>query len=299
MICHSMKYQIIINDKKLYKIFNDLSYKTTKMCNRTMQIFYEDNNYKFNYKNKNNVYPKDNDIYGCALQTHIYRELRKLFPEISSANVNRIVQYVKDKWNSNKKDIMNLHKSIPSFKLGTPIQIAGNNYKLNINGNKYSILATLLSGQEENRFELNIKVGDKTQKNILYNIAHGIYKQGSIQIKQEKNKWFLILSYSFENKNIIELDKNKIMGIDVGIVNAVYWSINDTLKRGSIKGGEIDSFRKRVHVRRNSMLKIAGATGHGRKRKIKESTMKKIIKLTDEQKKQLTFKNKKWWQFWK
>ena len=34
-------------------------------------------------------------------------------------------------------------------------------------------------------------------------------------------------------------------------------------------------------------------------RKIKESTMKKIIKLTDEQKKQLTFKNKKWWQFWK
>ena len=32
--------------------------------------------------------------------------------------------------------------------------------------------------------------------------------------------------------------------------------------------------------------------------RIKESTMH-VAELTDEQKKQLTFDNKKWWQFWK
>lgn len=279
MICHSMKYQIIIKNKELYNIFNDLSYKTTKMCNKTIQLFYEDNNYKLDYKNINNIYPKDKEIYDCSLETYIYRKLRELYPEISSANTNRSIQFVKSKWNSNKKDILNLHKSIPSFKLGTPIQIDSKNYKLKVDNNKYFILTTLFSKQENNKFEFEIKIGDKTQKNIFYNILQEIYKQGSAQIKQEKNKWFLILSYSFENKTNIELDKEKIMGIDLGIINAVYWAINNSNKRGYIKGGEIDTFRKRTHTRRNSMLKIAGQTGHGRKRKIQsiEKLSNKIV----------------------
>lgn len=189
---------------------------------------------------------------------------------------------------SNKKEILNLHKSIPSFKLGTPIQIAGNNYKLILEDKKYYIQTTLFSGQEINRFKLQLKVKDKTQRNIIYNILHNIYKQGSAQIKKEKNKIFLILSYSFENKEEINLDKEKIMGIDLGLTNVAVMAFNFSKKRFYIKGGEIKEHNNRIKARRKSIQqqgKYCGdaRNGHGRKRKLKpiESLKKKESNYRD------------------
>lgn len=54
--------------------------------------------------------------------------------------------------------------------------------------------------------------------------------------------------------------------------------------------------KKKAELDYENYLKIK--TQEKEEEKIKESTIN-IVKLTDEQKKQLTFKNKKWWQFWK
>ena len=54
--------------------------------------------------------------------------------------------------------------------------------------------------------------------------------------------------------------------------------------------------KKKAELDYENYLKIK--TQEKEEEKIKESTIN-IVKLTDEQKKQLTFKNKKWWKFWK
>lgn len=88
--------------------------------------------------------------------------------------------------------------------------------------------------------------------------------------KRDNKIWYCAISYNFEPEKL-ELDKNRVMGIDLGIFNALYWAFNFSEKRGRIPGGEIEKFRKQIRARRTSIQnqgKYAGEgrSGHGRGR---------------------------------
>ena len=110
-----------------------------------------------------------------------------------------------------------------------------------------------------------------------------LYKQGMAQIKQnKKGKWEFIISFNFEKK-IKNLDKNRILGIDLGMVNTVTMQIWDdnvqdwerlSWKNCIIDGKEILHFNQKIHNRRNYLrrsCKLVSETkiGHGKQVRMK------------------------------
>lgn len=275
MLNKTIKVQIIkpINETwdNFGEILRDLRYKSCKVCNMTINICVKHEELKKNYKEENGNYPKDIDLYGLSLQGYLYRELTKEFPDISPSNISQTYQYALKRWKSDKNKVLSLQQSIPSFKLDTPISIK-NDYIISNNENDVTITANLLRAKEEKyKFNFNVWSRDNSTKTILNRIISGEYKKGAMQIVQDrKNKWYCLITYGYEQKESC-FDKNKIMGIDMGIVNAVYWAFNFSLNRGYIEGGEINEFRKKIQARRRTLqkqIKYCGESrkGHGRER---------------------------------
>ena len=202
------------------QILRDLSYHTTKMCNRAVQLYWEHHNMRLRHKAETGKYPgkeEEQRAYGCSFRNHVYHQLRELYPLMASSNTSQTNQFAMNRWKTDVPEIMRLQKSIPSFRLGTPIQVANQNYRLTVvEGEKpeYRAELTLLSKEaEQGRFLLLLDGGDGSKKAIFRRIVDGTYKQGAMQIirNDRKNKWFCIVSYSFESEKVT-IDDTRAMG---------------------------------------------------------------------------------------
>lgn len=133
-VTKATRFQIIkpldISWDEFGNVLRDLSYHTTKMCNAAIQLYWEHHNKRLKYKQERGVYPKDAELYGMSFRNYVYHRLRELYPLMASSNVSQTNQFVQNRWRSDVKEIMQLRKSIPSFRLGTPIQVANSNYRL-------------------------------------------------------------------------------------------------------------------------------------------------------------------------
>ena len=145
----------------------------------------------------------------------------------------------------------------------------------------------------EKKKELNVKrinfkfvKPDGNCKSTLGKMMSGEYKQGSGQItwSKRKKKWMFTMSFSFEPKPK-ELDENKIMGVDLGIVNVATMSVyNENInnyermnwKEQKIDGAELIKYRQRTEARRKE-LSIASKwasenkIGHGYKQRMSDA----------------------------
>lgn len=288
MITKAVRFQIIkslgTDWKEFGSILQDLTYKTTKMCNAAVQLYWENHNYRLQHKNETGKYPDakmEKEKYSCSFRNYVYRYLREIYPEIASTNTSQTNQFAMNRWKNDVPDIMRLKKSIPSFRMGTPIQISNSNYNLHIaEGEKPDFMVDVaLFGREREyehgRFTLLLNGGDNSKKTVFRRIVDGTYKQGAMQIvkNERKKKWFCIMAFSFEPKVDETLDKNKAMGVNFASgENAIYWSVNFSPKRGSIPASEIIAAEHKIAAitqRRKNILRTASTTGHGRDRRIK------------------------------
>lgn len=260
------------------KVLNDLSYHTTRMCNAAVQMYWEYHNTRLKHKQEHGVYPKDAELFGMSFRNCVYRRLREIYPLMASSNTSQTNQFAMNRWKNDVKEVMRLQKSVPSFRLGTPIQVANANYRLYVTeGDKPEFRAdvTLLSKEAEHgRFSLLLDGGDAPKKAIFGRIAEGTYKQGVMQLvkHQRKRKWFCVISYTFTPEAAKGLDESKVMGVNFASGEAVYWAVNFSPKRGSIPAGEIEATEKKISAlsaRRREILRTAEAKGHGRKRRLK------------------------------
>jgi len=260
------------------QILRDLSYYTTKMCNAAIQLYWEHHNKRLQYKSEHGKYPRDKELYGMSFRNMVYHQLRELYPLMASSNTSQTNQFAMNRWKNDIKAVMQLQKSVPSFRLGTPIQVANSNYRLDVvEGKKpeYRVEVTLLSREaEKGRFLLLLDGGDASKKAIFRRIMDGTYKQGAMQIVQNKRKrkWFCIISYSFEPEVSDRLDGNRSMGVNFGSGEALYWAFSHSQKRGSIPAGEIEAAEKKIAAitaRRRDIQRTAPAKGKGRVRRLK------------------------------
>lgn len=214
-------------------------------------------------------------IPGCE---NLYQDIRQRFPELPGSVANQLERHAKDQWKRDGQKVMQLQSTLPTYKITTaPIRFHNDIYKLLTNGKKYIIDAqfySIESKQNERRRYFTVAVRDGSSREIYKRIMNGVYKQGQLQIKKDhKGNWFCIIPYEFTQQETT-LDPEKVMGVDLGIVNAVCWAFNNSHKRGYIKGGEIEQFRRTVQARRKSMqkqIKHSGDArkGHGRNRALK------------------------------
>lgn len=229
--------------------------------------------------------------YGKTLPNHIEGFMKDIMHDYNTGNVGALhQQLVQGAWNRNEKDILEYKANISTFKEDTPYFIRNGNYTLTnysvtrmlerikkakesgiknykdgYNNEGYFVSLSFFgdSGLSKygykrgHKFEFEIDKLDGNKKAVINNIINGNYKGGSVQISiTNKEKIELIISYGFEKEiDETKLNPNRVLGIDLGIVNTATMSIWDNdaqewdMLRYShriLKGDELIKFRQKL-----------------------------------------------------
>ncbi len=281
--------------KEIKQIIRDFNYDSCRAANKAMRmwLFHTQDMMDMKSIDKDfNVVKYEKEKYGKSYRNVIEGEMKLLMPLANTSNVGTLhQQLVQNDWGRIKKDVLNYKGQISRYKLDTPYFIKNNNYKLtNHNGYFVDIAFFNKEGLKKygyktgHKFEFQIDKIDNNKKTTINKIINGEYKQGSAQISiSKKGKIELIISFGFEKNIENKLNKNKILGVDLGIVNTAtmiaYDSEKDeydyfSWKTNVIDGSELIKFRQKYHNLRKDMSIASkcvgnGRIGHGYKTKMK------------------------------
>jgi putative transposase len=282
-----MRYSLVWDNKTieykdlcymLYRVQDDVR----KIENRAVQLAMEWFDFSSDYKKQYGVYPNDKDIHGKAYYNFIYNKCAEEFTLLQTANLNALTHRVSNKV---KGEIMNIRKgviSIPSYRSNQPIPLVKESIKLEQANSKvwngtFSIFSRLGVKQfslSSGQLSFKVKIDSPSQRAIIERIGNDYRITESQLLYDEKKKvWYLNLGYSFKPHTIVGLEKERILGIDLGVKIPVMAAVNDGHQRFCIPDDEITQFRGQVCRRRISLLRQgkwcgSGRCGHGRKTKI-------------------------------
>lgn len=173
-----------------------------------------------------------------------------------------------------EKEIMCGRAIPPTFKRNQPIRVRSRVIEIKaldtvlvrlvnkIGGEKYNIL------KSGNSFPVNLIVKSRSNyaREAMSRFLSGRYELRDSHIQKKDNQVYLLLAYKDNNVKQKAIDKEKILGIDLGISKAVTMQVGDSPVHKFIEGGEIESFRKRTEnkrVSRKNQLSYASRNRHG------------------------------------
>ena len=281
-----------INQKELFNELKDIQYKTYLACNRAITYLYTNDIQNFIQKDIGIPKEDDKQLYGKSFNAWIENRMNEIMEGCLSTNVAQTRQFVCNRYKNDKSaGLLKGNVSISQFKRDIPIIIHNKAYSINTNDKGYCVEIGLfnLPKQKElgiKRILFNIPKLNGNEKATLQNIMLKTYKQGSAQIEynSRKKKWMLTVSFSFDSKPVV-VNKDLIMGIDLGITKVATISIFDSVKNQYLKmnwkdtcidGAELIHYRQKIEARRKS-LSIAtkwasdNKIGHGRKTRMKSA----------------------------
>lgn len=265
-----------VDYKKVNGILWELQRQTREIKNKTIQLCWQ---WYYGFSPEFNFvfgeYPTEKNTLGYTLSGWVYDKL-KIGNDLNTGNFTAITKDCCDKFKNDKIEYLKGNKSIVNYKKDQPLDLHNKSIALKYEDKKFLISLSLLNKAAMNEYNINrftfeCVVKDKSTRTILERCYDEIYKiSASKLIYDEKKKmWKLNLSYTFENKINNKLDDNKILGVDLGVVNPIVASIYGEYGRFEIKGNEIESFRTKTEARRISLKKQgvycgSGRIGHGR-----------------------------------
>ena len=262
------------------KILRELQYETRQILNKSTQLAWEWEGFSSNYKLKYNEYPNTKDILNYVyIHGFAYDRLKNIFFKLNTADLAQTIKRATDKFKTDKLDILKGNKSISNYKKDQPIDVVSKNIQLTNENNRFYANLSLISNPykkeleiKSGQFKVLLNVKDNYAKSIVNRVIDKNYKLCASQIEHYKNKWFLALVYQFDSEEK-QLNKNRILGIDLGIVNAATMQIYDIEKERYdwikynqcvIDGKELIHFRQKVDARKRSLGKQAKHCGKGR-----------------------------------
>lgn len=289
-ITKSMKYRIKY-DKDLYSILLDIQYDVYRIKNKSTSMAWDWQQFSFGYFERFGQFPKEKEVLGAVITTDIYRELKHMGENISSSTYNTAVKESVDKFKEQSQRIARGEESISNYKRNGSFPIRASQIKdiEKINNKTYTAKLSLLSRkrvkelQEEKedksiRGQLGVTLmTGKGAYEILDRIIEGEYKLCDSRItKDRKNRFFLLVTYSFAASVKKELTPNKIMGIDIGVAVPAYLAISsDGWYRQEVGDSrEIYNFQKQMDSRKRALQKSRkwagdGSVGRGTKTRIR------------------------------
>lgn len=293
-----MKYEIKY-EKELYNLLSNIQYEVFLLKNKATSLAYDWQNFSFSYFERFGEYPKEKEITGVTLVSDINRVLKQIHGKsIYSMTRETAVKEAVDKFKNDKAKIMKGEISLMRYKRdgSFPIRSRQISHLTKINSKKYTCKLALLSkegakekGLKNGQIEVELRTG-KGAYEILDRIIDGEYKLCDSRITKNKNKFYLLITYSFDSKKVQTLDPNRIMGIDLGVNIPAMLAISDNkFYRQSVGSKEeIENFRKQVEARKRSLQRQRkwcgeGSVGHGIKTRIKplEKLSGKIARFKD------------------
>lgn len=228
-------------------------------------------------------WPKEEELLGYKLRNHLYHEAVDMIPELQTGNVTCISSDVYKHIGNRRKDIIAGRVTIPSYKNEQPICINCDSIRMEENDGEPTMLISIFSNDGKKSLGLKngqclFKVWHKCESSlaIVKRCLMGEYKVCASQITRydkSKGMFEFALSYQFDAEEH-QLDKSKILGIDLGIAIPIAVAISGSEKRWFIHGDEIQTFRNRTEAMRRSMSKARvyagdGSVGHGRDMRVR------------------------------
>ena len=237
-----------------------------------------------NYKREHGKYPKVEQL----AKRNVYKKLTENFPHIGTGILATIANKVESKLKKEYVEVMlKGTKSVSNYKKGTPIPIRAQGWKERTFKRKRKDKMTfhLLSKKAEQSKSLDFLKDEKgkipcsftvrialkklnnSQRAVYNRIWAGEYKAGAIDILQRKGKWFINISYHMLETKRLEkqLDKNVIVGVDLGIVNGVVCAVSNDAYDRLVLRKDIEGFRKQIWKRKHLAWKSTRRGGKGRK----------------------------------
>lgn len=181
---------------------------------------------------------KDGKEYSNIIQFYT----KAIMKDYNTKNVSQLDQsLVQANWSRDKEDILQYKAVAPQYKINTPYYIYNSNYILRKTDSGFEVDLSILSldGYKKyglksgTRFTFKVDKLGGSEKSILYKIINKEYKQGSAYLHlNDKNKIELGISFSHEQdkSSLPILDKNRILGVDLGITNVATMSVYDVIK---------------------------------------------------------------------
>lgn len=282
--------------KMLGSLLRDMDYVTYKAKNKAMTMLYDFNNKSYLHKEETGKALNAKELYGMSINNHIKNVIKKQFEDYGLTDdfYGMSVREANSFFSRSIKEVLSGSATLPTFKRGNPIPIRATQLKLIDNK---TVRMTVMNKEKKEHLKLkkqsvDVQLVNKGQSKVILNrLESGEYKLSDSHIQNKGKDWFLILSYKAESVKQSAVDKNDVLGVDLGIAKAAVMTASNSLKIESINGGEINHFRRRVEARRNSMrnqLKVASENrkGHGSKTLLKpleklESKVSDFRKLTN------------------
>lgn len=262
------------------KILWQLQHETRQLKNKIVQLCWEWNNFQSDYYKENGYYPKDKEVLNYSFAGYVYDKIKNL-TILNSANFSLVSQDVIKAFKNSIDDIRKGNKSIINYKTKQPIDLHNKSISLSYDDKKFFVNLSLVNNgfaKENNlkRFRFECIVKDNSTKTILERCVDKVYKISGSKLSYDNKKkmWYLNLCYSFENNCKLELDKDRVLGVDLGIVNPIVASVYGDIDRFVIDGDEIIKFRQKTEKYRVKLLRQGkycgdGRIGHGRKTRCK------------------------------
>lgn len=247
-----MRYQIIKPIDMDWKTFGDILSKLRQEVrftkNKTIALYNDWLTYSLQYKNEHGEYPKLVDYCGYKVFSgYAYDNFKEDIVFSNTANYTTSVREACSAYDTHKGDILKGNCSVPSMEVNQPIDLHNKSLSIAVDeSGDYIATISLLSNRGKKEFALRsgqikvlLKSGEKSSKEILARCANGEYKICGSKILYKDKKTFLNLCYGFEPVKC-ELDKSRVMGIDLGVSVPAYMAFNfDKYKRDNIKDNRI------------------------------------------------------------
>ena len=275
MLTKVMKYTLRYIDgcgefHEMQKVFWELQRKTREVLNRSLQMAFDWDYQRREYFRKNGEYPDEKTLLGDKLINLIYNRMAEDYPDFARGNLAALTQIAWKKYQDCRSDVLKGNMSLPSYKKDHPIVFRADSVK--VSDDKYGtpvVELTTLSRNYKKAHGINtnpvfeVLLNDGTQRAIFDRVLSGEYKLGQCMVQYEKRKWFLLLNYSFPAEKLM-LDKEKILGVDLGESIAVCASSVSEWGRFVIDGGEVTKFAAQIEARKRSQQHQAAYCGDGR-----------------------------------
>lgn len=267
----------------LNKLLMDFRYITYKIMNISTVMYWDYMNTDIGYRKRTGHYIDIYDVVGKKrYDSVIYEYIKKHFFSYGScSNIMNIpvvnaVKTIKNYRNA----ILSGEMTMPTYKKGMPINIRATDIRPVEEDECYLSILGLEKAKELNRTgrmkqAVRVKIKKKGNQKIIWNrILSGEYTIRDSKISKNNGKWFLNLSYEIKKFKQYPLNKSKVLGIDLGIVNAATLAVSNSPVIYYIRGGEISSLRRQMEARKKERLnhlKYASEnnSGHGKKHKLR------------------------------
>lgn len=260
--------------KEYYRMLNDWFYHARHYANDVANILQcvtvIDN---INKTITGDLNSKLTDYLNCASQSINYKMLTQKYKELLPSSIRAAVgNNVYKNYCENIRAILKGDKTVSTYNVGFPLYFMVQNFKFNKSDNNN--FKFILFGLP---FKTKLGRDRSNNEEIINKLISGEYTISDSSLKKDGNDLYLLLAFSLPKKET-NLDKEKVVGVDLGINTPAYVSVNGKSKARLAIGSREGFLKQRLSIQaqRTSLQKSLAYVSGGKGRNKKLSKLESI-----------------------